>query len=149
MQVKRRCAMCAKEFEARRPHARYCSDTCRKRARRAGAAAAPAPSVPVVVDGPSGRAARAWLTEKAMDAARTPAAADLLVVADAIDTATVAGQIQFVAALARQAAALRAELEPRTDDPEGQEQAGGGQGAPGDSSGDGGPERRSFDAAAL
>lgn len=148
--MKRRCVMCATEFEAKRPSARYCTDRCRQRAKRAGATVQ-APEQPAAPggEGKSGTAARAWLASNDVVAERTPAAADLLVVADAIDAATAGGQIQFVAALARQAAALRAELTPRTtpDDPE--EPGDGGQGASGDGSGDGGPERRSFDAAAL
>jgi len=99
--------------------------------------------------GKSGAAARAWLTKQGIDPEAVPAAADLLVVADTIDAATAGAQHQFIAALARQAAALRNELAPRTD-PEDPEQPEGRQGAPGDgSSGSGGPERRPFDAAAI
>jgi hypothetical protein len=138
--------MCATEFEAKRPSARYCSDRCRQRAKRAGAAVSP-PSPPTSdpADGKSGAAARAWLTAKGIDAETVPAAADLLVVADAIDAATSAGQIQFVAALARQAAALRAELAPKadTDEPGPPE---GGQEEPRAGTG---PQPRSFDASSL
>lgn len=99
--------------------------------------------------GKSGAAARAWLVSQDINAEEVPAAADLLVVADTIDAATAGAQHQFIAALARQSAALRAELAPRTE-PEDPEQPDGGQEAPGDgSSGDRGPERRSFDAQAL
>lgn len=151
--MKRRCVMCMTEFEAKRPNARYCSDRCRQRYKRAGGTV-PAPEQPdtPVGEGKSGAAARAWLQSKGVVAEQTPAAADLLVVADAIDAATAGGQIQFVAALARQAAALRAELTPRVDpdDPDGPGKTAGGQEGTGDgSSGDGGPGRRSFDAAAL
>jgi len=148
--VKRRCVMCATEFDAKRPSARYCSDRCRQRFKRAGAAVPPAtPAAAGPVQGKSGAAARAWLADQQIDAERKPAAADLLVVADTIDQATAGGQIQFVAALARQAAALRGELTPSTtpDDPD--DPPDDGQGASGDSSGDGGPERRTFDPAAI
>lgn len=151
--MKRRCVMCMTEFEAKRPSARYCSDRCRQRYKRAGATVPPQETPPAPTsEGKSGAAARAWLRAKAVDAEAVPAAADLLVVADTIDAATAGGQIQFVAALARQAAALRAELTPRADpdDPEGSGEPAGGQEGTGDgSSGSGGTERRSFDAAAL
>lgn len=148
--MKRRCVMCMTEFEAKRPSARYCSDRCRQRYKRAGATVpAPEPEPTDTGVGKSGAAARAWLAAKDVDAEAVPAAADLLVVADTIDAATKAGQIQFVAALARQAAALRAELTPRVDPDDPEEPTDGGQGASGDGSGDGGPERRSFDPAAL
>lgn len=99
--------------------------------------------------GRSATAARAWLDKQGIDPETVPAAADLVVVAETIDAATAGAQHQFIAALARQAASLRAELTPRTspDDPD--EPPDGGQGASGDSSGDGGPERRSFDPAAI
>lgn len=99
--------------------------------------------------GKSGAAARVWLEAKGLDAEEIPAAADLLVVADTIDAATAGAQHQFIAALARQAAALRAELAPRVEPDDPEEPTDGGQGASGDGSGDGGPERRSFDPAAI
>ncbi len=144
--MKRRCVMCATEFEAKRPQARYCGDRCRQRARRAGVSSATSEPAPAATgDGKSGSAARAWLNDKAIDPERKPAAADLLVVADAIDAATAAKQIQYVAALARQAAALRAELAPRHDDPEG----GSGDPPPNPAPEPAGAKPGSFDASSL
>lgn len=146
MQVKRHCEMCAEPFEAKRPHARYCSERCRKRARRAGAAAKPEPptiTVQLAAGGKSGAAARTWLTARGTDAETVPAAADLLLVADAVDAAMAAGQVQNIAALTRQAAALRAELTRKTDDDEPE----GGPSEPPPSPA--GPQPGSFDPSSL
>jgi len=45
--MQRSCAVCSAPFEAQRPQAKYCGDTCRKRAQRGGIAdtASPAPQV--------------------------------------------------------------------------------------------------------
>ncbi|AYQ98227.1 hypothetical protein SEA_CHEWBACCA_1 [Mycobacterium phage Chewbacca] len=36
--MRRDCAVCGQAFEAKRPQAKYCGDTCRKRAQRGGIA---------------------------------------------------------------------------------------------------------------
>lgn len=95
---------------------RRAEDRVRKRnAKNADAGARPQQSV-----GASGAAARAWLEARGIDPEKIPAAADLLLVSDALDAAKAGGQIQFVAALAGRTAALRAELVPRATatDPE-------------------------------
>ncbi|SRX93572.1 hypothetical protein MSP7336_01811 [Mycobacterium shimoidei] len=46
--MQRQCAVCGKPFEARRPQARFCGATCRKRHSRNPSAAAPADAPAVV-----------------------------------------------------------------------------------------------------
>lgn len=75
-----------------------------------------APKRAAAAPGSSGAAARAWLKAMNVEPTTSPAAADLLVVADTIDSAKAGGQLQFIAALARQAAALRSELAHAADD---------------------------------
>lgn len=105
------CPVCSTSFHAVRSTARYCSDRCRQRARRAGGATAlAARSHPRPVTSASGKAARHWLGTHQLDPRNDSAAADLLILADAIDTTAAAGQIQHIAQLVRQAAANRHEL---------------------------------------
>lgn len=51
--MRRECAVCGTGFEAKRPQARYCGETCKKRAQRGGIAtpATPAPVVNRAVSG--------------------------------------------------------------------------------------------------
>ena len=100
--------------------------------------------------GPSGASARAWLESMVLDADRVPAAADLLVVADTIDAAKAGGQLQFIAALARQAASLRAELTRSTDpDDDDGDQAATGQEVSSDSHSHTPTSPAAFDPAAI
>jgi hypothetical protein len=94
------------------------------RERKRNAKTGDAGTRPQAVAGTSGAAARAWLASRGIDPEAVPAAADLLLVSDALDAAKAGGQIQFVAALAGRTAALRGELVPRTaaaDDEDAQE----------------------------
>jgi hypothetical protein len=41
MATMRKCVMCPRTFEAQRPHAKYCGQTCKKRAQRMPVAVVP------------------------------------------------------------------------------------------------------------
>lgn len=47
--MRRECAVCSAPFESQRPQAKYCGDTCRKRAQRGGIAG---PAVKVALERP-------------------------------------------------------------------------------------------------
>jgi len=103
------CAVCGDLFEAKRPHARYCGDTCRKRAARNPNVVEDAETPDAT---PPGEVATATATRIAdLDVATLPQAALALALARRVDSARETGAA--VAALAKQLVVLLDELERR------------------------------------
>lgn len=103
--MQRSCAVCGASFEAQRPQAKYCGDTCRKRAQRGGLAT-PAPA-PVVDRSMSGLVDAVTAELEAAGRVNTVAGQHALELANRIVNAP--GMNTGVAALSKQLQAVLAE----------------------------------------